>query len=173
MELCSRFTAKRKKKKSNFRATDRSQCHSHDDRGEDKVEGGDLKHVAVGVWVYVDIFILWGHAQGFDTTISPISMLRGRWSQKCAQVNTSHSQAMTDCVNVLTFSLPALETWSWTPIMAQALSLTLFWPRTVNTAIKTIRYINLTLSYLYRDKKTSINCILTWLHVKSSLRLQT
>lgn len=51
------------------RKTHQGQCHSHDDRGEDEIEGGDLKHVAVRVWVCVDVLILSRHVQRFGTTI--------------------------------------------------------------------------------------------------------
>lgn len=51
------------------------QCHAHDYRDEDEVEGGDLKHVAVRVWVHVDIFILSGQMQGLGTTIFIVSLL--------------------------------------------------------------------------------------------------
>lgn len=54
---------------------EQGQCHAHYHRGEDEVEGCDLKHVAVRVWVRVDIFILSGHAQGLGTTILTVSLL--------------------------------------------------------------------------------------------------
>lgn len=54
---------------------EQGECHAHNHRGEDEVEGGDLKHVAVRVWVCVDIFVLSGHAQGLGTTILTVSLL--------------------------------------------------------------------------------------------------
>lgn len=58
-----------------LRVTNQGECHAHNHRGEDEVEGGDLKHVAVRVWVCVDIFVLSGHAQGHGTTILTVSLL--------------------------------------------------------------------------------------------------
>lgn len=52
------------------------QCHSHDHRGEDVVESGDLQHVAVRVWIPMNIFILSGHPQGLGTIIFTVSLLR-------------------------------------------------------------------------------------------------
>lgn len=57
------------------KVTNQGQRHAHDHRGEDEIEGGDLKHVAVGVWVCVDIFVLSGHVQGLGTTILTGSLL--------------------------------------------------------------------------------------------------
>lgn len=37
--------------KTTTRVTNQGQRHAHDHRGVDVVEGGDLKHVAVRVWV--------------------------------------------------------------------------------------------------------------------------
>lgn len=51
------------------RKTHQGQRHSHDDRREDEIEGGDLQHVAVGVWVCVDVLILSRHVQRFGTAI--------------------------------------------------------------------------------------------------------
>lgn len=57
--------------------TNQGQCHSHDHRGQDVVEGGDLKHVAVRVWIPMDIFILSGPPQGLGTIILTESLLKG------------------------------------------------------------------------------------------------
>lgn len=54
---------------------EQGQRHAHDHRGENEVECGDLKHVAVRVWVCVDIFVLSRHAQGLGTTILTVSLL--------------------------------------------------------------------------------------------------
>lgn len=54
---------------------EQGQRHAHDHRCEDEVEGGDLKHVAVRVWVRVDVFVLSGLAQGVGTTILTVSLL--------------------------------------------------------------------------------------------------
>lgn len=61
--------------KCHIKVTNQGQCHSHDHRGKDVVEGGDLKHVAVRVWVPMNIFILSGHPQGLGTTIFTVSLL--------------------------------------------------------------------------------------------------
>lgn len=58
------------------RKTNQGQRHSHDDWGEDEIEGGDLKHVAVRVWVCMDVLILARHVQRFLTTIL-VSILGG------------------------------------------------------------------------------------------------
>lgn len=57
------------------KVTNQGQRHAHDHRGEDEIEGGDLKHVAVRVWVCVDIFVLSGHVQRLGTTILTGSLL--------------------------------------------------------------------------------------------------
>lgn len=60
------------------RATNQRQCHPHDHRGKDVVEGGDLKHVAVRVWIPMNIFILSGCPQGLGTIIFTVSLLKER-----------------------------------------------------------------------------------------------
>lgn len=52
-----------------IKETNQGQRHAHDHRGEDEIEGGDLKHVAVRVGVCMDILILSRHVQRIDTTI--------------------------------------------------------------------------------------------------------
>lgn len=61
--------------------TNQGQCHAHDNRGEDEIEGGDLQHVAVRVRVCVDILILSRHVQRFGTIIL-VSIL-----EKKAEIN--------------------------------------------------------------------------------------
>lgn len=63
------------------RKTNQGQRHSHDDWGEDEIEGGDLKHVAVRVWVCMDVLILPRLVQRFLTTIL-VSILEGGGRQK-------------------------------------------------------------------------------------------
>lgn len=58
--------------------TCQAQRHAHDYWGEDEVEGGDLKHIAVRVWIHVNIFVLSRHTQGLGTTIPTVSLLRQR-----------------------------------------------------------------------------------------------
>lgn len=93
--------------------TNQGQRHAHDHRGEDEIEGGDLKHVAVRVWVCVDIFILSGHVQGRGTTILTRSLL------EYAKINmtAAATQAVSNNVHVLLSGddlkqpfLPALRT---------------------------------------------------------------
>lgn len=43
------------------KVTNQAQCHAHDHRSKDEIEGGDLEHVAVRVRVCMDIFVLFGH----------------------------------------------------------------------------------------------------------------
>lgn len=121
----------------NPRVTNQGQRHAHDHGGEDEVEGGDLKHVAVRVWVPVDIFVLSGHAQRVGGTILPVSLLGFRWSQKDTKINTTTATTTVSTGQMgkkCSWWLPALKTWSWTPTMPLAESLSPFWPRTVNTA---------------------------------------
>lgn len=59
----------------NDSGTNQGKCHAHDHRDEDEVEGGNLKYIAVRVRVFVDIFILPGHAQGHGTTILSVYLL--------------------------------------------------------------------------------------------------
>lgn len=59
---------------ASIKNTDQGQRHAHDNRGEDEIEGGDLQHVAVRVWVCVDVHVLSRHAQRFGT-ITLVSVL--------------------------------------------------------------------------------------------------
>lgn len=77
--------------------THQAQCHAHDHRGKDVVEGGDLKHVAVRVWVPVDIFVLSGHPQGLGTIIFTVSCLE----DTKIIVTTGITQAVSDSVTAV------------------------------------------------------------------------
>lgn len=63
-----------------MKKTNQGQRHAHDNRGEDEIEGGDLQHVAVRVWVCVDVLILPRHVQTFGTIIL-VSILGKRQRQ--------------------------------------------------------------------------------------------
>lgn len=52
-----------------MKKTNQGQRHAHDNRREDEIEGGDLQHVAVRVWICVNILILSRHVQRFGTII--------------------------------------------------------------------------------------------------------
>lgn len=54
---------------------EQAQRHAHDYWGEDEVEGGDLKHIAIRVRIHVNIFVLSRHTQGLGTTIPTVSLL--------------------------------------------------------------------------------------------------
>lgn len=89
--------------------TNQGQCHAHDNRGEDEIEGGDLQHVAVRVRVCVDILILSRHVQRFGTIIL-VSIL-----EKKAEINRAALTEEAAVVNnaavlgIICF-LPALRT---------------------------------------------------------------
>lgn len=65
-----------------MKKTNHGQRHAHDNRDEDEIEGGDLQHVTVRVWVCVDILILSRHVQRFGTIIL-VSIL-----EKKAEINS-------------------------------------------------------------------------------------
>lgn len=73
--------------KYNFSITDQGECHAHDDRREDEVEGGDTQQVAVRVWVCVDIFILSGQHKIVSMAIFHLGLLKIKESK--ANCNSS------------------------------------------------------------------------------------
>lgn len=76
-----------------MKKTNHGQRHAHDNRDEDEIEGGDLQHVAVRVWVCVDILILSRHVQRFGTIIL-VSIL-----EKKAEINRAAVTAQAAVVN--------------------------------------------------------------------------
>lgn len=73
--------------------TNQSQCHAHDNGGEDEIEGGDLQHVAARVRVSVDILILSRHVQRFGTIIL-VSILEKKGRDKQSGVSRAASLIM-------------------------------------------------------------------------------
>lgn len=67
------------------------QRHAHDYRSEDEVESGDLKHVAVRVWIHVNIFILSRQTQRLGTSILTVSLLLYKFEVELPQCLWSSS----------------------------------------------------------------------------------